>query len=482
MTTRAEELAEQERWRPLPKYVDTPWFGWLIDREFLDPQDQVKECDRSLLRMAMFAAAQTPYYRELFAARGVRPAELCTVESLARLPVLSRSEVVARHAELQPPRLPPGKWVWGTARSSGTTGVPVAVPMSNTCNAMYTILWQRQARWFRMDPQSTLADFRLSRELRDSTEPEPAGATDYQRRPNWKYLGQIFHTGEQIDASVSLPAERQLAILRALRPRHLHSYPGSLEEIALAAKGERPADSLQGVTAVGSQLTDPLRGWMEGVYQLPVHQTYGLNEIGKVAVRCEAGRYHVHAEHCLVEIIDPDGRPCPAGQTGHIVITSLLNHAMPLFRYDTGDLAEAVDTPCPCGRTLPSFTNIAGRYRRYHGLPAGTRMAVSDLIGELSKLSPEELSFLRGYQLFQDRDNNYTLRLRVAAAIPEAFERAMRAIWSVSGGGRPLAIVEMDEIPRSPSGKHLDFLSEFYQDDYARPGAPEAARLDASPP
>ena len=46
---------------------------------------------------------------------------------------------------------------------------------------------------------------------------------------------------------------------------------------------------------------------------------------------------------------------------------------MPLIRYDTGDLAQAVEGPCPCGRTLPSFGEIAGRYRRFAGLPDHTR-------------------------------------------------------------------------------------------------------------
>ncbi len=52
-----------------------------------------------------------------------------------------------------------------------------------------------------------------------------------------------------------------------------------------------------------------MRTHIERSFGVPAHQNYGLNEVGLVAARCEAGRYHVHAENCHVEIIGEDGRP-----------------------------------------------------------------------------------------------------------------------------------------------------------------------------
>jgi phenylacetate-CoA ligase len=198
---------------------------------------------------------------------------------------------------------------------------------------------------------------------------------------------------------------------------------------------------------------------------------YGLNEIGRVAARCDAGRYHVHSEHCLVEVVDGDGKPCRAGETGHLLVTGLRNHAMPLFRYDTGDLAEAVEGPCACGRTLPAFGEIAGRYRRYAGLPPMSRERVRALRDAIEATPPSGLAFLRRYQIHQDRENRFTVRLKTVTPIPDNFKEALLAAWAPVAGHppMPLAIVEVDAIATSPSGKLLDFTSDFHTDSATSP-------------
>ena len=40
-----------------------------------------------------------------------------------------------------------------------------------------------------------------------------------------------------------------------------------------------------------------------------------------------------------------------------------------MIRYDTGDLALAVEEPCACGRTLPLMGRVAGRAARVAGGP-----------------------------------------------------------------------------------------------------------------
>jgi phenylacetate-CoA ligase len=49
-----------------------------------------------------------------------------------------------------------------------------------------------------------------------------------------------------------------------------------------------------------------------------------------------------------------DGEPVANGQIGELVITDLMNEAMPIIRYRVGDVGRWVDGDCRCG----------GRYRR----------------------------------------------------------------------------------------------------------------------
>ena len=136
---------------------------------------------------------------------------------------------------------------------------------------------------------------------------------------------------------------------------------------------------------------------------------------------------------------------------------------MPLIRYDTGDLAEAVSGQCPCGRTLPSFGDIVGRYSRIAFLPPQTMARVAALRDTIENMPTEFARDLREFQIHQFADNRMELRFVVRSAPPDAFFEHLRAEWAkVADPGEPeLAMRRVDEIPRSPGGKTEVFTSEF---------------------
>ena len=49
------------------------------------------------------------------------------------------------------------------------------------------------------------------------------------------------------------------------------------------------------------------------------------------------------------------------GETGEVLLTPLDQWAMPLLRYQVGDVGSASDGDCPCGRGLPLMQAIQGR-------------------------------------------------------------------------------------------------------------------------
>jgi len=479
MTTFADEQTKQKRWRTeVPQKQAT--FDAMLANEFRSA-DELRAWQRSALQnVVAFVARQTRYYRELFACLGLHPSDLSEVEHLPRLPILRKHEVFEHEAELWPEVLPPGEQRHGPTHSSGTTGRSVSVQHCTSSLLMFSLLWQRQARWFDLDPNGIFLDVRIGSEVSCDAEGKPNPDGVVIQRARWPHLGSFFRTGPQLGFNLSNPIAQQVAWLQSLRPTYAMSYPGLMEEWMLTAGGSKPVDSLRCLIGIGSHVTPSLRARLESTYGIPLHQTYGLNEMGKVALRCEAGRYHVHSEHSLVEIVHPDGKPCEPGQTGHILVTSLRNWAMPLLRYDTGDLAEVVNGPCPCGRTLPSFGEVIGRYRRYAGLPDGTRERVNVLLSAFGQMATADLAFLRRYQLYQRRDNQFELRLETTAPVSEAFRRHIEQTWAKLDpkGSTPLTICEVDQIPPAPSGKLLDFQSEFYADPQVN--APAQGRVDAN--
>lgn len=87
-----------------------------------------------------------------------------------------------------------------------------------------------------------------------------------------------------------------------------------------------------------------------------VFDHHGMTETGPVTYECpdRPGYLHVMESGFIAEVIDPGTtRVLGPGETGELVLTTLLRVGSPLLRYRTGDLVRtsAVAGPCVCGRS-----------------------------------------------------------------------------------------------------------------------------------
>ena len=78
---------------------------------------------------------------------------------------------------------------------------------------------------------------------------------------------------------------------------------------------------------------------------------YGSREMGMAgAITCSAHEgMHLRETDVIAEIVGPDGKVLPYGETGELVITTVGMEALPLIRYRTGDFTCILPSPCPCG-------------------------------------------------------------------------------------------------------------------------------------
>ena len=103
---------------------------------------------------------------------------------------------------------------------------------------------------------------------------------------------------------------------------------------------------------------------LQTIWQCKVFCHYGMTETGYgLAVQCLAGQgQHLRSADFYIEIVHPEtGTVLPEGEEGEIVLTSLRDQALPLFRYKTGDWGCLIPGACPCGSTLPRLGKIKGR-------------------------------------------------------------------------------------------------------------------------
>lgn len=143
----------------------------------------------------------------------------------------------------------------------------------------------------------------------------------------------------------------------------LLGYSSSLE--AVARLSERMAISFKPpgcVMASAGSLTEPMRSLLRDRFGARVVNRYGSRECGDMACTCVMNRMHFCPVTNIVEVVDMAGRPVDGSSTGRLLITSLVNSAMPLIRYEIGDVAGGLQIQkCECGLAWPWVSNIEGR-------------------------------------------------------------------------------------------------------------------------
>ncbi len=462
--TLSTEQDEQRRWKLRPNQAKLTVYDQLVANEFLTADERRRRQEKALSAILRFSARQVPHYRKLFAGLNLKRVAVPGPSDLLRIPALAKSTIQESEATLVAERLPRGGKIGGSTQTSGTTGASMRILHSMRSHEMYHFLTQRSRRWDRFDPAGSFAAIRQRPNLpyRPDGTPLPDGETI--QFPAWSGIGHYFHTGPFLGFAKSNPTQRIADWIEQYQADYVQTDSSLLEHLALEFQSRPPLRCVRTFKAVSEPLTAGRRARIEKMFEAPVSPGYGLNEIGIIAACCpETGRYHVHDEHCLIEIVDDENRPVATGEFGRILVTTLTNFAMPLIRYDTGDIAEALDGPCPCGRTLPSFGEVPGRRSRIDPLPPEV-VTLADTILEAMEQLPVELSYnLRMYQLFHFRDGSFELRTVVADSLPPAFAEHISRIWRDAAGARPnaLRIARVENIRPAPSEKIFHFDSEL---------------------
>lgn len=111
--------------------------------------------------------------------------------------------------------------------------------------------------------------------------------------------------------------------------------------------------------------SDKMRKRIHDELGIELYDIYGLTEIygPGIGINCSHDTgIHYWDDYVYIEIIDPTtGKPVPDGESGEIVITTLVKEGAPLLRFRTHDLSRIIPGTCPCGSAYPRIDIIKGR-------------------------------------------------------------------------------------------------------------------------
>jgi phenylacetate-CoA ligase len=252
------------------------------------------------------------------------------------------------------------------------------------------------------------------------------------------------------------------------RPTLIQAFPENLFEIARMALREsiRP-DSPRSIVTGAGNLYPSMRPTIEQVFGAPIFDRYGSREVSGVAAECEL---HTGLHVCLpiqhVEILRSDGSQATAGELGEVVVTSLVNYAMPLIRYRLGDLAAWAGEECTCGRTGPLLSEVAGRTRDLFVRKDGSYVRILEMVFHEQpwirkfQVVQEEYDFVRAFIVpYADVSDPLTEHAK-------GIQQIENSIKDVMGSECKVEIPLVDHIEDSPSGKFRHHISKVRPPDW----------------
>jgi phenylacetate-CoA ligase len=362
--------------------------------------DRLRALGRRRLSRLLGTATRTTFYEARLREAGVTTSSLLLERDpaavLAGLAPVTKAELrEAGPALFVGGRQQPG---WRSSTSSGSTGEPFRVYYDARAWAVLKVLVKLRAR----RRCGLEVGHRVA--LLDAVPPVDAS-------PDGGPAGRVARI------SVLQPAEVVAAQLVAFAPHAVYGLPSALREAGAILQNGGARFRVPLVFTSGELLHPGARAAISRAFQGRVFDIYGSSETKEIAWECPAGGMHVNADVVLAEIVDDDGRPVPEGAEGHIVVTSLVNHATPLLRYRTGDRGSLLPGHCECGLAFPLLGVVTGREADVLELQGGRRVSPYALTCAL-----ERVGQLLRYQITQLDP----VRVRVRAiAHPDADRGAM---------------------------------------------------------
>lgn len=417
----------------------------LEQSQYFEPARLKELQTRKLLDTIAHAYREAPYYTRLFDSLGLKPEDFRDERDLKKLPVLTKDQVRLHQKDFLARSLKDG--YLSVFKTGGSTGVPVEVLKdahtvelvnSTGLRAFRTAGWQIGEPvgmiWgnppTELTPKEKLRDLLISPEI---------------------YLDTMSLTDQSMSAFVKQWQRAQPTLLRG----HSHSiyiFASFCNKHGIASV--RP----NAIISSSMMLLPTERVAIERAFACKVTDLYGCEEVGLIATECERHNgMHIDMENNYIELLDPAGNDVKPGEDGAVVVTNLLNRAMPLLRYKMGDVASMSLRKCDCGRTLPLMNNISGRVADFLVRRDGSVVAGVSLVERTLTKFPGVAQM----QIIQEDMDTIVLKIAKDPDYGAATEQALIEEFKSSVGEHNQIRIEfVTSIPQERSGKFRFAISK----------------------
>ena len=368
---------------------------------------------------------------------------------MSEFPVVNKQMILAdREAFLTPEELIPGqKGKLHVQATSGSSGIPFTLPQDTNCRTR------------------RIALIKYGNEL--------VGFHSCERMMHlrsfghyWNFKGKILFNKDLnivYADNANLDDPKVSNICKAIndyKVKLVRGYMTTLDTItsyAVAHDIDFPRHPV--FISVGEPLGEALRLRVSQKLSCTIISQYGNEENGIFGQTVPNGKgtsMRLNLGNCYMEILKFDSdEPAAEGELGRIVVTDLTNYAMPMIRYDIGDVAMIGEKK---EGVLVSIENLGGRKTdliiRTDGTPVDFFNSMSN------KLSRND--GIAQFQFIQKGEKDYLLKLNVKdESLKGQTNSFIGYIRDVVGQDANCTVEYVSEIPVLSSGKRKVIINEW---------------------
>lgn len=423
--------------------------------QWLDPVASREDHERRLASLLHHAWQHVRYYRESLAEAGVvDPSGRIDLSRFDRLRLLDKATVRERFDDLRSDDLALRKWTYDS--TGGSTGEPVR--LIHDCDYADWVCAMSLAGGAvacRRPGETKLYLWGSVRDLLAGQETLRTRLGRWMRDEKWL---NSFRMSQELMAS-------HVDFINRYRPARIIAHVESIVELARYV--ERRGLVVHSPTTIATSagcLQPHMRELLLRVFRTEVFNQYGVRsrEVAGMGTECERHEgLHVPLQCVLIEVLRDYGSPAEPEETGRIAVTSLVNYAMPLIRYEIGDLGAWADAPCSCGRIWPLLRSVTGRISDTFVTSAGTLVA-----GEYFNYVFYLQDWVDRFQVVQESTSSILARIvprydlpGFAAAKEAGVEEILKKVRLAMGEDCAVSFEFLDHIEPSASGKYRFTIS-----------------------
>ena len=357
---------------------------------------------KKIKKILTYSYEKVPYYHGLFQEKNIDVNSMDIIEEFKKIPVLRKINILEQNERMITEGMKIEKLY--VERTSGSTGEPICIYKSGSDKIhLGKEIWAIRKNEYGINPSDTYCSFHMI--LRD--------------QDNNSYVPPLVVSDHSVSISLlHLNDENMKSIYEALdekKVKWIYGMPSALFYIAeyIKRNGLKPLNSIKYIELSGEYRTNVMKKMIEEAFDCPVADFYGLRECYGAAISCKKDKLHCVENNVYLEILDDEGNEVPDGENGKIYVTSFNNKAMPLIRYETGDIGRINrNVKCECGKCGDVLELSETRSVEYIVFKDGRRINSAICYCALSQVNTVYGEVISQFQIIQKGYEDFLVRIK----------------------------------------------------------------------